>query len=97
MPVTVLFYLNWVERGFLVQHKPGFSRAWMRVESDGRQLILSDVGGFDLPPRDGPFHACILDSDDQVVHGLIELPNRLSLARWLRERSTIPIPTDPRM
>ena len=39
----MLFYLNWIERGFQLVHKPGISRAWVRVESDGRQLILTDT------------------------------------------------------
>ncbi len=93
----MLFYLNWIERGFRVFHKPGVSRAWIRVESDGRQLILTDTGGFDLPNRNGPFQICVLNQDDEFTEGPVTLPNRLALARWLRERSTIPIPTDPRM
>jgi len=91
------FYVNWIERGFQMVHKPGVSRAWVRLESDGRQLILTDVGGFDLPHRNGPFLICIVNRDDELSDGPVELPNRLALARWLRERSTIPIPTDPRM
>ena len=91
------FYINWIERGFQMVHKPGVSRALVRVESDGRQLILTDVGGFDLPHRNGPFVICIVNRDDELLDGPVELPNRLALARWLRERSTIPIPTDPRM
>ena len=93
----MLFYFNWIERGFSMHHKPGISRAWVRVEPDGRQLILTSPGGFDVPSRDGPFHACIINRDDQMVDGPIELPTRLALARWLRERSTVSIPTDPRM
>ena len=93
----MLFYFHWIERGFQMVQKPGVSRAWLRLESDGRQLILTDTGGFDLPDREGPFQICILDRDDEVTDGPTELPNRLALARWLRERSTIPIPTDPRM
>lgn len=91
------FYVNWIERGFQMVHKPGVSRAWVSVESEGRQLILTDVGGFDLPHRNGPFLICIVNRDDELLDGPVELPNRLALARWLRERSTIPIPTDPRM
>ncbi|MEM6365691.1 MAG: hypothetical protein AAF745_14780 [Planctomycetota bacterium] len=93
----MLFYFNWIERGFRLLHKPGVSRAWVRVESDGRQLILTDIGGFDLPNRDGPFLICIINRDDELIDGPVELPNRLALARWLGQRSTIPIPTDPRM
>lgn len=93
----MLFYFNWIERGFKVHHKPGVSRAFIRTEADGRQLILTDLGGFDLPNRNGPFLICVIDRNDQLVDGPVELPTRLALARWLRERSTIPIPTDPRM
>lgn len=93
----MLFYFNWIERGFQIVHKPGVSRALVRVESDGRQLVLTDTGGFDLPDRNGPFQICIINSGDELLEGPVELPSRLALARWLRERSTIPIPTDPRM
>jgi len=93
----MLFFIDWIERGFNVDHRPGVSRAWVRVEKDGRQLILTDLGGFDLPSRDGPFQACVVNGDDEMVDDPIQLPTRLALARWLRERSTIPIPTDPRM
>lgn len=93
----MLFYLNWIERGFQMVHRPGISRAWVRVEADGRQLILTDTGGFDLPDREGPFQICIVNRNDEMTDGPIELVDRLALARWLRERSTIPIPTDPRM
>lgn len=91
----MLFYVNWIERGFQITQEPGVSRARVRVESDGRQLILTDVSGFDLPPRDGPFLICILSRDDELIEGPVAFSTRLSLARWLRERSTIPIPTDP--
>ena len=93
----MLFYFNWIERGFQMVHKPGVSRAWVRTESDGRQLILTDTSGFDLPCREGPFQICIINRDDEVMEGPVLLKSRLALARWLRERSTIPIPTDPRM
>jgi hypothetical protein len=93
----MLFYINWIERGFQVHHTPGVSRAWTRVENDGRQLILTDQGGFDLPSRDGPFQICLLNADGEVLDGPVLLPTRLALARWLRERSAVPIPTDPRM
>ncbi|MDG2221961.1 MAG: hypothetical protein P8L85_11300 [Rubripirellula sp.] len=93
----MLFYINWIERGFRVDHKPGVSRAYVRTESDGRQVILTDLGGFDLPSRDGPFRICVINRDDQVVDGPVDIPTRIALARWLRVRSSIPIPTDPRM
>lgn len=91
------FYLEWIERGFQVVHTPGVARAWIRTEADGIQLILTDLGGFDLPSTDGPFQICVINRDAQLIDGPAQLSNRLALARWLRERSTIPIPTDPRM
>lgn len=91
------FFVNWIERGFRVDHKPGVSRAWVRVEKDGRQLILTDLGGFDLPSRGGPFQVCVISRDDEMLDGPVQHSNRLALARWLRDRSSIPIPTDPRM
>lgn len=91
------FYANWIERGFRLEHAPGISRAWVRTEPDGRQLVLTEPGGYDLPSRDGPFQICLFGSDDQVLEGPVEIHSRLALAHWLRDRSTIAIPTDPRM
>ncbi|MEM6469829.1 MAG: hypothetical protein AAF802_09780 [Planctomycetota bacterium] len=88
---------NWIERGFQIVRRPGISRAWIRVEPDGRQLILTDTHGFDLPNREGPFQICVISHDDELIEGPIELSTPLALARWLRERSTIAIPADPRM
>ena len=91
------FYTNWIERAFGVIQKPGVSRAWRRTERDGTEIILTDLGGFDLPNRDGPFCAIHLDGEDRVVAGPKVLYSRLALAVWLRQRSTCPIPTDPRL
>ena len=93
----MLFYINWIERGFQVHQQPGVSRAWIRIEDDGRQLILTDESGFDLPSRNGPFLICLLDRDNELIDGPQWIATRLSLAKWLRQRSNIPIPTDPRM
>lgn len=91
------FYQQWIERAFRVEHVPGVARSWQRFEPDGSLIILTDAGGFDLPNRNGPFYATHLGQDDLVLAGPIQLPTRLSLAVWLRVRSTCPIPTDPRV
>ncbi|TWU17374.1 hypothetical protein Pla52o_51780 [Novipirellula galeiformis] len=91
------FYINWLERGFRVVHTPGIARAYMRIENDGDFFVLTDLGGCDLPQRNGPFQITQFSKDDQVVDGPMVLDSRLGLAAWLRSRCTIPIPTDPRM
>ncbi|OYP34224.1 hypothetical protein [Rhodopirellula sp. MGV] len=91
------FYQQWIERAFRVEHRPGIARSYWRVEPDGTIIMLTDEGGFDLPSRDGPFLAIHMDRDNNVLCGPECLPTRLSLAVWLRPRSTCPIPTDPRI
>ncbi len=93
----MLFYVNWLERGFRVVHTPGIARAFVRVENNGDHFTLTDLGGFDLPQRNGPFQATHFNKHDEVIEGPIICNTRLGLAAWLRSRSTIPIPTDPRM
>jgi len=39
-----------------VDHRPGVSRL-VRVEKDGRQLILTDLRRFDLPSRERQFQS----------------------------------------
>ncbi|MBB3209580.1 hypothetical protein FHS27_005420 [Rhodopirellula rubra] len=91
------FYSHWIERAFSLTHTPGIARSWQRVEPNGSLIVLTDAGGFDLPSREGPFLATHLSAHDELLSGPELLPTRLSLAVWLRSRSTCPIPTDPRM
>ncbi len=91
------FYVNWLERSFWIRHTPGVSRAWVRAERNGDEFVITDPGGFDLPKRDGPFLVIQLNRENRLIAGPQTLKNRLALARWLRPRSTCPIPTDPRM
>lgn len=91
------FYYNWVARGFRVVHRPGVSRAFFRDEPQGDFFYLTDLGGFDLPDQNGPFQIIHFSVDQEVLDGPFDFANRLELAAWLSSRSTIPIPTDPRV
>jgi len=93
----VRLYDSWIDRGFDVYHTPGVSRAWVRTETDGEQFLLTDAIGFDLPDHDGPFQIFHFASDGELIAGPVRLETRLALAAWLRQRTTIPIPTDPRI
>lgn len=91
------FYFNWVQRGFRVDHRPGVSRAYVREEPQGDFFLLTDPGGFDLPDQNGPFQITHFSAQQDVLDGPCDFANRLELAAWLNTRSTIPIPTDPRV
>lgn len=91
------FYYNWVERGFRVVHTPGVARAFVREEPHGDYFHLTDLGGFDLPDQNGPFQIIHFSAQSNVLDGPHDFANRLELAAWLSTRSTIPIPTDPRV
>jgi hypothetical protein len=59
------------------------ARSWLRVENDGKYFVLTNVGGFDLPPHDGPFQIIHFAKDDEVLEGPEVLPDRFHLAAWL--------------
>ncbi|MFG0288433.1 MAG: hypothetical protein ACF8CQ_09665 [Rhodopirellula sp. JB044] len=90
-------YKQWIENGFEVQHTPGVSRSLIRIETNGDYFLLTDSGGYDIPNDDGPFRIMQLSRTGMLIDGPTNFGNRLALAAWLRRRSSIAIPTDPRM
>jgi hypothetical protein len=91
------FYYNWVERGFRIQHHPGVARAFVRDEPCGEFFYLTDTGGFDLPDHNGPFQIIHFSAQAEILDGPAICLTRQELAAWLSQRSTISIPTDPRI
>ncbi|MGC3966711.1 MAG: 5-methyltetrahydropteroyltriglutamate--homocysteine S-methyltransferase [Pirellulales bacterium] len=69
--------------GFELHHVGGISRAWVRTTSDGRTVVVTDPGGYDLPDDAGPFLVFELrdgvesDSEPLLVDDADELRARL--------------------
>lgn len=71
---------------FVVYHTPGIARALMHCGSSGNYILLTDIGGFDLPDPGGPFVAQQLSVDDRLISGPETLADRQQLVDWLRQR-----------
>ncbi len=69
--------------GFQLCHHGGISRAWQRILEDGRVLLVTDEGGFDLPEPDGPFHLIELSPDQEMIGEVVRLGNPLALRHYL--------------
>jgi hypothetical protein len=68
---------HWFSRlGFEVFHSPGISRAWRYEFDDGRFLLVTDLGGYDLPEPGGPYSAILLSRSNEVLEMCEFLPTQ---------------------
>jgi hypothetical protein len=78
-----------VQLGFRVFHVPGMSRAWQFEFNDGSYVLITDIGGFDLPEPGGPYAVMALSRSDEML----DLQPFLSSARdvfyWFRRMSRL--------
>ncbi len=70
--------------GFQVWHCPGVSRAWRRILPAGDSVLITDVGGFDLPERGGPYAALLLSPRDELVEFEPFFERLGDLVHWIR-------------
>lgn len=78
---------HWLQfQGFTVVHTPGISRAWRYEFPDGRFLLVTDVGGFDLPEQGGPYSAICLSRQDELVEFAPLLMKSKDLYRFIRRQ-----------
>lgn len=81
MPAPV----HWLMRiGFQVSHVPGVSRAFHREFEDGSFIVITDLGGFDLPEPCGPFEALWLSARYDPLEHIDSFASSRELARWIR-------------
>lgn len=59
MPRISLMFL---QLGYELFHVPGISRAWRREFADRSYVLVTDIGGYDLPEPGGPYAAMHLSS-----------------------------------
>jgi hypothetical protein len=75
--------------GFHVWHRGGVCRAWERLLSDGSYILVTDVGGYDLPDPAGPYSGWLLSAADSLLECRTLLQTPRQLCRWLRHADRI--------
>jgi hypothetical protein len=68
--------------GFELVHEPGMSRAW-RLELAGGYLLITDVGGYDLPEVGAAASAYRFTSDDELEEFAEVLVDARALHGWI--------------
>jgi hypothetical protein len=75
--------------GFHIWCIGGVSRAWRRFQRDGSYLLVTDVGGYDLPELHGPYQAMQLTANDELVEVRSPIRRASRLVRWLGRRERL--------
>jgi hypothetical protein len=81
MPTTSRWFLD---MGFSVAQTPGVSRAWQHDLIDGSYVLVTDVGGYDLPAPGGPFSGMHLSRRNELLEFVALLWRTSELFRWFR-------------
>ena len=69
--------------GFVAAHQPGVSRAW-RLDLDDGYLLVTDVGGYDLPEVGAPASAYAFSLQDDLLEFEELLVDSRALHDWVR-------------
>jgi len=80
MPASSRLFLT---LGFEVWQVPGVSRAWRLELSDGSFVLVTDIGGYDLPEPGGPYSAIGMRRSYELIESVSLLRETKSLMRWL--------------
>ena len=75
--------------GFSVVLAPGISRAWRAELRDGRYILITDIGGFDLPDPKDPFSAACLSMQDELLEFAPLLSSTTDLLKFMHS-ATLP-------
>ncbi len=86
MPATGAWF---VALGFETWHTPGVSRAWRYEFADGSYLLVTDLGGYDLPLPGGPYAGLCLSSRDEPIASATCLCGTHELLGWMRRVARI--------
>ena len=85
MPVTPAS--SWFhDQGFSLIHTPGIARAWRLELADQSHLIVTDIGGYDLPELGGPYSVLLLSQRDELVEYVPLLERTKDLYRFLKRQ-----------
>ncbi len=86
MPATSRWFLR---LGFEVWHVPGISRAWRYDFADGSFVLVTDLGGYDLPEPGGPYSAMSLSAANELVDYQEWLRDTKDLFHWFSRMSRL--------
>lgn len=78
---------EFVRLGFHVWSVPGVSRAWRYEFDDGRFVLVTDTGGYDLPEPTGPYVAICLSGRNEQLDFQPLLRDMKAVYRWFRRQS----------
>ena len=70
--------------GFQVWQVPGMSRAWRYEFTDGSYVLVTDLGGYDLPDLGGPYAVMSLSPTDELIESHEWLHSTGQLFRWFK-------------
>ncbi len=70
--------------GFQVWQVPGMSRAWRYEFIEGSYVLVTDLGGYDLPELGGPYAVMSLSPTDELIESHEWLHSTGQLFRWFK-------------
>ena len=65
--------------GFRLWHIGGVSKAWRKFDRDGGYVLVTDVGGCDLPEENGPFLVWAFTTADDLQDDVLFAGSRAEL------------------
>lgn len=86
MPRISLMFL---QLGYELFHVPGISRAWRREFADRSYVLITDIGGYDLPEPGGPYSAMHLSSRYELLDINPCLNTTRELFAWIQRLERI--------
>ncbi|HEY1602280.1 MAG TPA: hypothetical protein VGG64_21940 [Pirellulales bacterium] len=83
----------WLRRlGFYVWYVPGISRAWRLDFASRDHLLVTDVGGYDLPGTGGPYASILVLSTGAATELHSCLNGTIELVDWVERTIQLYIP-----
>lgn len=70
--------------GYEVWQVSGVSRAWYRELPDRSYVLITDIGGYDLPEVGGPYAGMYLSAQNELIEFAPWLRHTAALSDWLR-------------
>lgn len=77
--------------GYEVWSVPGISRAWRREFADRSYLLITDIGGYDLPEIGGPYAGMYLSATDELIECVPWMFSARNLFGWVRHTERLAV------
>src|SRR5262245_30247945 len=76
--------LMFLQLGYELFHTPGVSRAWRHEYPDRSYLLITDIGGYDLPEPGGPYSGMYLSAGGDLIEIIPFARHTRDLFRWVQ-------------